>query len=249
MNNTADSIPTGLTDENIVAIPGLASRWVRLADGRRAHYVTSGDTGPAVVLLYGGIEGSSGTAGWRFMAPFLGAQGFRVYCPDRPGYGLADTSAKQYLLHHPKAQVDFLQMFVDALCLDKFHLGGNSAGCMLSSDYVVSNPERVSSVFFIAGALGDICPTPRIPPSGGKFNPNPQYVMPVWDGSEEGMQELMDGIIFERKAVWPTLVTMRTLAGNAQREARARHGIEYNPFVVTDPNMLQIFSTKGRLEG
>jgi hypothetical protein len=30
---------------------------------------------------------------------------------------------------------------------------------------------------------------------------------------------------------------------------RARHGIEYNPFVVTDPNMLQIFSTKGRLEG
>src|SRR5687768_13727299 len=116
-----------LTDEGIIDIPGLASRWVRLADGRRAHYVTAGDKGPAVVLLHGGIEGSSGTAGWRFMAPVLAANGFRVYCPDRPGYGLSDVSSERYLPHDQKAQVDFLNMFVDALCLDKFHLSGNSA--------------------------------------------------------------------------------------------------------------------------
>lgn len=237
----------GLTDENIIDIPGLASRWVRLADGQRAHYVTAGDKGPSVVLLHGGIEGSSGTAGWRFMAPFLAAHGFRVYCPDRPGYGLSDVSNKRYLDVSPKAQVDFIDMFVDALCLDKFHLGGNSAGCMLSCDYVVSNPEKVLSVFFIAGFLGDINPQPPII-GGGKFSPNPTYVMPKWDGSEKGMQELMDGIIYERKAVWPELVQMRTIAGNMQRKARELHGVEFNPFGPQDANRSQIFSTKGRLD-
>ena len=64
-----------LTDEGIIEVPGLASRWVRLASGAKAHYVTSGDKGPAVLLLHGGLPGSSGTAGWRFMAPFLGANG------------------------------------------------------------------------------------------------------------------------------------------------------------------------------
>ncbi|MEO7894108.1 MAG: alpha/beta fold hydrolase, partial [Aeromicrobium sp.] len=60
--------------------------------------MTSGDSGPAVLLLHGGLPGSSGTAGWRFMAPFLGNNGFRVYAPDMPGYGLSDSSPQ----HRPK---------------------------------------------------------------------------------------------------------------------------------------------------
>jgi len=80
-----------LTEEGIIEVEGMQSRWVRLASGAKAHYMTSGTTGPAVLLLHGGLPGSSGTAGWRFMAPFLGANGFRVYCPDMPGFGLSDT--------------------------------------------------------------------------------------------------------------------------------------------------------------
>ena len=67
-----------LTEEGIIDVDGMSSRWVRLASGAKAHYMTSGTTGPAVLLLHGGLPGSSGTAGWRFMAPFLGANGFRV---------------------------------------------------------------------------------------------------------------------------------------------------------------------------
>ena len=67
-----------LTEEGIIHVPGMMSRWVRLASGAKAHYMTSGDKGPAVVLLHGGLPGSSGTAGWRFMMPFLGQNGFRV---------------------------------------------------------------------------------------------------------------------------------------------------------------------------
>ena len=43
-----------LTDENLVDVPGMASRWVRLANGARAHYMTAGTSGPAVILLHGG---------------------------------------------------------------------------------------------------------------------------------------------------------------------------------------------------
>lgn len=37
-----------LTDEGIVDVPGLLSRWVRLADGSMAHYIPAGESGPPV---------------------------------------------------------------------------------------------------------------------------------------------------------------------------------------------------------
>ena len=53
--------------------------YVELHTGARAHFVEAGPAdGPAVVLLHGGLPGSSGAAGWRFMLPALAAQGFRV---------------------------------------------------------------------------------------------------------------------------------------------------------------------------
>ena len=243
----------GLTDEDIIDIPGLASRWVRLADGRRAHYVTAGDKGPAVVLFHGGIEGSSGTAGWRFMAPYLAANGFRVYCPDQPGYGLSDLSSPRYLDNSPKAKNDFAKMFLDALCIDEAHIAGNSMGCQTCINFVISNPERVKSVIFIAGRIGDILEKPIIPGKEGKFNPRPDLPpLPqavTWDGTEKGMQEMMDGIIYKTSAVWPELIQMRCISATRQREARAKHGFPIGTAAaVTDPSALQVFSTKGRLD-
>src|ERR1700689_4298721 len=102
----------GLTDEGIIDVPGMMSRWVRLGTGTKAHYMTSGESGPAVVLLHGGIVGSSGTAGWRFMAPFLGANGFRVYCPDQPAFGLTDGYQDVYKPGQA-GHVDFIEDFVN----------------------------------------------------------------------------------------------------------------------------------------
>lgn len=256
MSNNLDSNRPVITDEGIIDMPGLASRWVRLADGRRAHYVTSGDKGPAVVLLHGGIEGSSGTAGFRFMAPFLAAHGFRVYCPDRPGFGLADKSKPEYLNAGRKANVEFLKNFADALCLDEFHLSGNSAGCIVSADFVITHPERVLSVAYIAGALGNILgyfgedmgANFKIPPSQGKFTPNPSFTMEPWDGTPESMKSMMDSIIYRPEAVWPELIQMRCDAGLAFRKARAAFGM--SPTVpmsemMGDPD--NVFSMKDRL--
>jgi citrate lyase beta subunit/pimeloyl-ACP methyl ester carboxylesterase len=244
----ADPTARSLTSEHIVDIPGLASHWVRLPDGRRAHYVTSGDKGPPVVLLHGGLEGSSGTAGWRFMAPFLGARGFRVYCPDRPGYGLSDVSNKRYLDASPKANVDFLKEFADAMCLDSFHLSGNSAGCMVSCDFVLAHPERVRSIMFIAGHLGDVNTKPLIASKEGKFSSNPAYVSAAWDGTREGMQALMEGIIYKREAISPEFLDMRVYSAQMQRAARREYGVEFNisPFNLP-PDMAQVRSSIGRI--
>src|ERR1700722_19530031 len=102
-----------LTEEGLADVPGVLSRWVRLPSGARAHYVTAGESGPYVVLLHGGINGSSGMAGWRYMVPFLGQNGFRVFAPDQPGYGLTEGADVYHL--SPAGMVDFLDEFVTVL--------------------------------------------------------------------------------------------------------------------------------------
>jgi 2-hydroxy-6-oxonona-2,4-dienedioate hydrolase len=201
-----------------------------------------------VILLHGGIEGSSGTAGWRFMCNMLGQNGFRVYAPDRPGFGQSDTSNVAYLDSGPKAQVEFVRMFADALCIDKFHLSGNSMGCQVSADFVVTYPERVLSVGFIAGGLGDINERPRVGPREGKFTPNPAYERVPFDGTEQSMRDLMAGIIYETGTIWPELIAMRTLAANNQRRAREAAGLPtFRLQVDRDANLAANLTTRNRL--
>jgi pimeloyl-ACP methyl ester carboxylesterase len=247
---TIGGSPIHLTEEDIVYVPGMHSRWVRLANGAKAHYTTSGETGPAIIFAHGGIEGSSGTAGWRFQAPFLGANGFRVYCPDQPGFGWSDTSDPEYLRRSPKDHVDFIKMFADALCLDKFYISGNSMGCATSVNTVVAHPDRVLGVVFIAGGLGDVVdPAKRVQGKDSKFSANPDYVGPGFDGTDDSMRVLMEGIIYAKSAIWPELVTMRVKAAGRQRAARAAAGLPITPQgQQQDPNITANLSTNGRLQ-
>ncbi len=244
-----DSASRGLTDEDIIHIPGMSSQWVRLGNGAKAHYTVSGDDGPAVILCHGGIEGSSGTAGWRFTAPFLGANGFRVYCPDQPGFGWADTGA-EYLRKSPKTHVDFIRDFADALCIDKFYISGNSMGCATAVNVTVAHPDRILGVAFIAGSLGDVVdPALRVSSKDSNFSANRDYVSPGFDGTEESMRVLMEGIIYKAGAIWPELITMRVKAAHRQRAGRVAAGLpEVAPFATNDENILANLSTNGRLQ-
>ena len=230
-----------LTEEGIIQVPGLASRWVRLASGAKAHYVTSGESGPAVLLLHGGLPGSSGTAGWRFMAPFLGANGFRVYAPDMPGYGLSDPSPE----HRPRgldSQVDFIHEFVTALCLDKFHISGNSMGCMNSVNYITAHPEKILSYALIAGEFGDL--------TAHMTRPKGTYVA-TYDGTAESMRKNMAAIIYRPEAISDDLIEMRQRASQVHAEgAPAYHKamMEYVNQDFTDPNVAARLSTKGRFD-
>lgn len=196
-----------LTDEGLMRAPGLASRWVRLGDGAKAHYVTSGDEGPAVILLHGGMPGSSGTAGFRFMAPFLAEHGFRVYCPDQPGFGLSDTRPEYHPHQGVMSHVDFIDRFADAVCLDEFFLAGNSMGCINAAHYAVRYPHRVTALALIAGFIGDLYPV-DIPSV---------LRMSVDQGND--MSTMMTSIIRNKDALSDDLVAMRTLAAERNEAA------------------------------
>lgn len=230
-----------LTDEGIIDIPGISSRWVRLANGARAHYSTAGDKGPAVILLHGGMPGSSGLAFFRFMIPFLAAHGYRVYAPDRPGYGLADTRPEYWPTRGFVSWAGFVKDFADALCLDQFFLSGNSNGTQTACYFAINNPERVIRMPLIG--TGGFSRWMGIDPSKlGK-----SIGMPEFDGTPASMQAAMDWISYRKQAVSQDLVTMRTNAANKQHDSynAAR---DFQRTHDKDPSYLQQMNLKGRLD-
>jgi pimeloyl-ACP methyl ester carboxylesterase len=232
-----------LTEEGIIPVEGMESRWVRLASGAKAHYMTSGSTGPAVLLLHGGLPGSSGTAGWRFMAPFLGANGFRVYAPDMPAFGLSDPRP-EYWPDGLHSHTDFIHEFTTVLGLDKFHISGNSMGCINSTNYIVAHPERVLSFALIAGDIGDVVPEGKKPAS--------KVQLTQYDGTREGMRAMMSAIIYRGEAISDDLIEMRYAAAERHREAHAQLWpsiLEYGRIIPwRDENIAARLVTKGRLD-
>ena len=232
-----------LDDEGLMHVPGLHSRWVRLPSGAKCHYMTAGERGPAVVLLHGGLPGSSGLAGWRFMAPFLGANGFRVFCPDMPSYGLSDSSPQ----HRPGTiadHVDFIHEFATVLCLDQFHLAGNSMGCINTVNYTTAHPDRVLSYALIAGSIGDLMP------AGSKIASDVK--IPPFDGTTETMRAMMSAIILRPERITDELIEMRVRASEPHAEnfgAFFRTILEYgNGGKLRDRLARARLSTAGRFD-
>ena len=176
------------------------------------------------------------------MAPFLGAHGFRVYAPDMPGYGLSDSSPE----HRPKGlhtQVDFIHEFVTALCLDRFHISGNSMGCMNAVNYIVAHPEKILSFALIAGDFGDVT-AHLLPRPPGTFNPD-------YDGTPESMRSNMAAIIYRPEAISDDLVNMRVAASHRHAESAPEYFkamMEYVNGNISDPNIAARLSTKGRFD-
>ena len=224
-----------LTDEGLMRVPGLSSRWVRLGNGAKAHYATAGEEGPAVILLHGGIPGSSGTAGWRFMAPFLASNGFRVYCPDQPGFGLSDNRPEYHPVCGALDHIEFVDRFADAMCLDKFFIAGNSMGCITTSHYVVRYPHRVIRFALIAGLIGDLYPVEI----------QKELRVPVEQNND--MKDMMTGIIRNKEAISDDLLEMRKISSERNAEAWVKWQ-RANNFGEIPDDVKRAVSTKGRLD-
>ena len=70
------------------ARPCVAFRELDLTDDT-IHITRWGDSGPRVVLIHGGMQGSKSGGDRHFMAQSqLGENGWQVLAPDRPGHGL-----------------------------------------------------------------------------------------------------------------------------------------------------------------
>jgi pimeloyl-ACP methyl ester carboxylesterase len=223
-------------------IAGAESRFVDLRTGARAHYVVAGpEDGAPVVLLHGGLPGSSGAAGFRFMIPALAAEGFRVYAPDRPGFGQADTRPEHWPVRGFLSWAEFVEDFVDAIGLDRFCLGGNSQGTQTGAYYAVRNPERVERMVLVA--CGGLNPTLDIPAeqlaSGVAF--------PQWDGTPDSMREMLTTIVHRTEALDDHLIAERNRAAVSQRDSFAA-AVAWNARALADESFGQAHRLTGHLD-
>src|SRR5262249_8340417 len=147
---------------------------------------------------------------------------------------------------------DFVHDFVNALCIDKFHVSGNSMGGSNTVNYVTAHPERILSYALIAGGIGDIVPM------AGMFaaDPRPLDERPnimQFDGTPESMRAMMEAIIYRGGAISDDLITMRTSAANHHREAYTKRmqmmmADNGRDGAAPDVNKAARMSTKGRFD-
>jgi pimeloyl-ACP methyl ester carboxylesterase len=185
-------------------MPGpLRSRYV-LANGVRTHYSEVGGDGPAIVALHGGGAGSSGAAGMGLLIEKL-ADDFRVIAPDSiGGFGLTDPYAPA--TRGLFSRVDHTADVIDALCLPKLTIFGNSQGAWTAAQYAILNPDRVEKVILvssltIAGSLG----IPQRPTEAGK-------ALNDYDGSREAMRRILEALIIDRARITDKLIDERQAA-------------------------------------
>jgi pimeloyl-ACP methyl ester carboxylesterase len=129
-------------------------------DGARIWYAAYG-SGPAVVLLHGGL-GNSGN--WGYQVPALARSGRRVFVVDSRGHGRSTRDDRPYT--YELMATDVLAV-MDRLGIDKAALVGWSDGACTALILADREPERVSGVFFFAcnmdpSGTKEFVPTPVI---------------------------------------------------------------------------------------
>lgn len=114
-------------------------------------YLEGGDPNGTPVVLIHGFGGDKDN--WSFYAPYI-TQNYRLIAPDLPGFG--ENARRLDLSHAMAIQVERLAAFLDALGIDKCHLGGNSMGGFIALQFALAYPERLRSLtlFNNAGVLG-----------------------------------------------------------------------------------------------
>jgi pimeloyl-ACP methyl ester carboxylesterase len=180
--------------ETAMAEIKVRSRWV-MANGVKTHYSEAGGDGKTIVMLHGGGHGSSGMSGMGGLMADLAGE-YVIFAPDSVGgYGLTDPYAPtpRGLLN----RVSHTRDFVDALCLDKFTIMGNSQGAWAAAQYAIENPDRVSSLT-IGQAIGlDQRPTDAMKALQG------------YDGTREAMKKMLEGLIVDKSRITDELVDRR----------------------------------------
>lgn len=181
----------------------IRSRYV-MANGVRTHYWESGKDAPVVVALHGGGAGSSGMAG---MGPLLERLGGDARCiaPDSVGgFGLTDPYAP--VPYGLMSRVQHLADFMDALCLDKVSLIGNSQGAWTGAQYAIMHPDRVEKIVLISSlTIANSLNIAQRPTDALK-------ALNDYDGTREGMRRILQALIIDPKRITDKLIDDRQAA-------------------------------------
>lgn len=128
----------------------LVRKTVRVGDIDWPYLEGGPKDGEVVVLVHGfGADKDH----WSMAAPHI-TDRYRLIAPDLPGFGENDLSlARSYRI---KAQADRLVEFLDALGIEKCHLGGNSMGGFIALQAALDHPDRLKSLTLVnnAGVVG-----------------------------------------------------------------------------------------------
>ena len=132
-------------------VAGFRTRSVAF-NGTDWPYLAGGPESGEVLVLLHGFSGDKDN--WLMYARCL-RKNYRVIVPDLPGFG--DNARDPNADYHMDAQARWLLAFVDAMGIDRFHLGGNSMGGYITLRFVLAYADRILSLALLdsAGVLGD----------------------------------------------------------------------------------------------
>ena len=181
----------------------LRSRWV-MANGVKTHYTESGGDGKVLVALHGGGAGSSGVAGMGLVMEKL-AEDFRCIAPDSiGGFGLTDPYAKAPRGLNSRAE--HTADVIDALCLDKITILGNSQGAFTAAQYALTHPERVEKMILVSSlTIGNAIGIKQAPNAAMK-------ALNGYDGTREAMKRLLEALIIDHARITDKLIDERQAA-------------------------------------
>ena len=116
-----------------------------LIDGLKINYKIAGQ-GPAILILHG-WGGSSDS--WISVQEILAKEGFKVICPDFPGFGKSETPFEPWGV---KEYSKFVLNLTKILELQKFFLLGHSFGGRVAIKFSVLYPEKIKSLILCNSA-------------------------------------------------------------------------------------------------
>lgn len=120
----------------------------------RIHYTRQGN-GPALILLHGGLPGTTGMGAFRHNVDAL-SQDFTVYVIDFPGWGKSSKTLNP--VDHwadPLVTAGMVVLaFMDELGISRAHLMGGSFGAAAALHAAINSPEKVERLVLIAPSGG-----------------------------------------------------------------------------------------------
>jgi pimeloyl-ACP methyl ester carboxylesterase len=175
-----------------------------MANGVKTHYTESGGDGKVLVALHGGGAGSSGVAGMGLVMEKL-AEDFRCIAPDSiGGFGLTDPYAKAPRGLNSRA--DHTADVIDALCLDKITILGNSQGAFTAAQYALTHPERVEKMILVSSlTIGNAFGIKQVPNAAMK-------ALNGYDGTRDAMKRLLEALIIDHARITDKLIDDRQAA-------------------------------------
>ena len=111
----------------------------------KTNYKIAG-SGPAVLILHG-WAGSSDS--WTKVLEILSENGFKIICPDFPGFGKSKIPPKAWDL---KDYTQWLKDFIEYLKLENFFLLGHSFGGRVAIKFSLFYPEKVKTLILCSSA-------------------------------------------------------------------------------------------------